>query len=147
MSDTPATISDLVHWQFHQIGTFTWDAKEKTMAIQISDTANPPATGIYGFVLGGVVCRVGVSETDLIARVLWRAIIVTAFHHGDRSKGLGVREANRWLERLTAHPEGGTVWARAGTPLNSFLGEIDGSLAEERHFIKTYKPYMNTARN
>jgi hypothetical protein len=145
---TPASTADLQRYGFLQIAAIHWDLEMRKMTVTRGGTTPPPQAGIYAFVKNDEVCRVGTTEQDLVARVIHRGTIVTKYHAGHPRPYIGRDEAEKWAERLDAHPEGGTVWARAGTQFEATgMGMIDGSLAEERYFIQHHSPYMNTGRN
>ena len=158
-STRKANVDDLVKWGFEKIGYFTYDSKEKVMAVTIHDSAlhSLPNSGIYAFAMEQEVVRVGTSENDLVKRVNHRGEIVSGFiQRGCKYEngGVGKKEGLRWFERLSEVSKNGklwkdgTVWARSGTPFPSSIGiDLSGELAEERYIIVNYNPYMNTGRN
>jgi hypothetical protein len=145
MSD--ATTRDLVRWGFRQIGTIAW-SEATGMTVTVTDRS--VESGIYAFVLGEVLCRIGTKETDLVGRVVKRGRLVTESYQGRHPKGFSREEAARWIERCRQFPTGGSVWAREGTSFHSPVGPIgamDGAYAEESHIIRSHRPRMNLGRN
>jgi hypothetical protein len=96
---------------------------------------------VYAFTLEDEIVRVGSSKAPLKTRFgAWRRDVSKAL------KGLKsatpIDEGLRWREALHGRASG-TIYARAGTMVDTPLGTISAYLDEECVLIARYKPKLN----
>jgi hypothetical protein len=129
---------------FRLVGRLTLEGRSFSAMLDDIEIGNTTCC-VYAFVIGGAVCRVGSSKTQLRKRMgTW------CKHVSKRLAGLDSYtpqwEADGWRERLQQHGSG-QIFARRGHMVTTPVGTFPCYLDEESLLIRHFAPPLNRNKN
>lgn len=128
------------------MGNVNLGTPSPSLSIEVISQIATRKFGVYVFVIGGEVVRVGETSKELGKRMEDYEKCVThtlCYPFSVRRSGTPVWEAIGWWNRLSDH-EPGRVYGKEGAIINSNIGAMNVYKAEEFSLIAQYDPPLNS---
>jgi len=107
--------------------------------------------GIYAWVIGGQIARIGSNKNTLRSRTMgtgrWitmRLQKITKVSNPNRVKA-EYEDAMRWKTMLDTNGLAAETWGRVGTIVTTPVGDLNTYLAEENLLLERHKPPLNNS--